>query len=187
MAAASLQTLSAAWKRWLFDDALPLWASTGVDSASGAFEEAIGWDGRPVSAPLRARVQARQVYVFAIAGALGWPGPWRERMAGGLAFIAHYERPDGLYRSKVNPDGSPLDDTAALYDQAFFLFAAAMAARALPERAAELEAGALAHLDAIEGNTWRSPPAASARRMRSARSSPTRTCTCSRPCSPGRS
>ena len=150
MAADTLQTLSAAWKRWLFDDALPLWASAGVNPVTGAFQEAIGWDGAPVTAPHRARVQARQVYVFAVAGALGWPGPWRARMEGGLAFIAHYRRPDGLYRSKVNPDGSPLDDKAALYDQAFFLFAGATAARALPDRAAELEAAALAHLDAIE-------------------------------------
>ncbi len=152
MTAQSLQTLSAAWKRWLFDDALPLWATTGVNPVTGAFQEAIGWDGAPVAAPHRARVQARQVYVFAVAGALGWPGPWRERMEGGLAFIGHYRRADGRYRSKVGPDGASLDDTAALYDQAFFLFSGTTAARALPQRAAELEAAALSHLDAIEGH-----------------------------------
>ncbi len=150
--AASPDILSAAWKRWLFDDALPLWASKGADPATGAFEEAIGWDGEPVHAPLRARVQARQIYVFATAGALGWPGPWRERLEGGLAFIARYRRPDGLYRTKVSRDGSPFDDTPVLYDQAFFLFAAATAARAIPDRAAELEAGALAHLDVVESH-----------------------------------
>ena len=151
MAVVSLEPLAADWKRWLFDDALPLWATAGVDAATGGFEEAIGWDGRPVSAPRRARVQARQVYVFSIAGTLGWTGPWRERLQGGLAFIeAHYRRPDALYRSKVNPDGSPLDDTPALYDQAFFLFAAAAAARTDPERKVELETGALAQLDAVE-------------------------------------
>ena len=48
--------------------------------------------------------------------------------------------------------GLPLDDTAALYDQAFFLFAAAAAARAGVEPTAELETRALAHLDAIEGH-----------------------------------
>ena len=85
-------------------------------------------------------MQARQVYVFATAGALGWTGPWRERLQGGVDFIdAHYRRPDGLYRTKVNPDGSPLDDTPVLYDQAFFLFAAAAAARAGVEATAELE------------------------------------------------
>ena len=41
-----------------------------------------------VQTPLRARVQARQVYVFATAGALGWTGPWRAVMDGGRAFIA---------------------------------------------------------------------------------------------------
>ena len=151
MPVVSLDTLAADWRRWLFDDALPLWASSGVDSATGGFEEAIGWDGRPVQAPRRARVQARQVYVFATVDALGWAGPWRERLEGGLRFIeAHYRRSDALYRTKVNPDGSPLDDTPTLYDQAFFLFAKAAAARADPGRTAELEAGALTHLDAVE-------------------------------------
>ena len=52
----------------------------------------------------------------------------------------------------MNSDGSPYDDTTALYDQAFFLFAAATAARAIPDRRAGLEEGALAHLDAVEGH-----------------------------------
>ncbi|WP_174299782.1 AGE family epimerase/isomerase [Caulobacter sp. S45] len=150
MAETTLGALSMAWKRWLFDDALPLWASAGVNPATGAFEEAIGWDGAFVPAPLRARVQARQVYVFATAGALGWPGPWRERLQGGLDFIAHYRRPDGLYRTKVDRAGSPVDDTPVLYDQAFFLFAAAAAARLAPAQEAALEADALAHLNAVE-------------------------------------
>ena len=150
MATASLDALASDWKRWLFDAALPLWASRGVNAATGGFEEAIAWDGTPVQAPLRARVQARQVYVFATAGALGWTGPWRERLEGGLGFIARYRRPDGLYRTRVHRDGSPLDDTPVLYDQAFFLFAGAAAARALPERREVLEAEALAHLDALE-------------------------------------
>ena len=149
--ATTLQTLAADWKRWLFDAALPLWASAGVDPTTGGFEEAIGWDGRPTPAPRRARVQARQAYVFSTAGALGWKGPWRERMEGGEAFIrAHYRRPDALYRTKVDRDGSPLDDTPALYDQAFFLFAAAASARTDRARTARIEADALAHLDAIE-------------------------------------
>ena len=151
MASGSPDTLAAGWRRWLFEDALPLWADVGVNTATGGFEEAIGWDGRPVEAPLRARVQARQVFVFSAAGALGWTGPWRPALQGGLDFItAHYPRGDGLYRTKVGRDGASLDDTAVLYDQAFFLFAGAAAARAQPERVASLEADALAHLDAVE-------------------------------------
>ena len=150
MAADALLALSAAWKRWLLDDALPLWASNGVNPVNGSFRDAIGWDGEPVQTPLRARVQARQIYVFATAGALGWTGPWSERLQRGLNFIeAHYRRPDGLYRTTVDQEGSPLDDTAVLYDQAFFLFASASAQTVRP-RTGEIEADALLHLDAIE-------------------------------------
>ncbi len=157
MATQTLDALAAYWRRWLFEDALPLWATAGVNPDTGGFEEAIGWDGRPVQAPLRARVQARQAYVFATAGALGWAGPWRETLQGGLAFIAaHYPRGDGLYRTRVARDGSALEGAPQLYDQAFFLFAAAAEARTDPQEATTLETGALAHLDAVEAH-FRNP------------------------------
>ena len=152
MVETELQGQKAELRRWLFDAALPLWASAGRNPATGGFEEAIGWDGRAVETPLRARVQARQVYSFAVAGALGWTGPWREAVEGGLGFISAYRRPDGLYRTKVARDGAPVDETAVLYDQAFFLFAGAAAARAFPERCGALEGQALAHLDALEAH-----------------------------------
>ena len=152
MAETELQGVKAEMRRWLFDDALPLWASVGRNAETGGFEEAIGWDGRPVETALRARVQARQVYSYAVAGALGWTGSWREAVEGGLGFIAAYRRPDGLYRTKVGRDGAAVDETAVLYDQAFFLFAGAAAARAFPERREALETSALAHLDAVEGH-----------------------------------
>jgi len=148
-----LKPLAADLKRWLFEDALPLWASTGVDAATGAFQELIDLDGHVVPAVRRARVQARQVYTYATAGALGWDGPWRETMERGLAyFVAHWRRPDGLFRTKVNADGSPADDTAWVYDQAFALFAFAAVAKAVPERRDELAREASALLDAIEAN-----------------------------------
>jgi mannose-1-phosphate guanylyltransferase / mannose-6-phosphate isomerase len=147
---AELANLKAELRRWLFDDALPLWAGAGRNGETGGFEEAIGWDGRPVETPLRARVQARQVYSYATAGALGWTGPWREAVEGGLAFIGCYRRPDGLYRTKVSREGAPLNDIPYLYDQAFFLFAGAAAGRAFPDRRADLEDEALAHLDALD-------------------------------------
>ena len=151
MAAQTLEALAAGWRRWLFEDALPLWASAGVNPDTSGFEEALGWDGHAVRSPLRARVQARQVYVFATAGALGWSGPWREAMEGGRAFIAaHYRRADGLYRPRVARDGTALDGAPQLYDQAFFLFAAAAAARTDPAAAPALETAALGHLDAVE-------------------------------------
>lgn len=118
----------ARWARdWLFDAALPLWWQVGADPAGG-FHEKIALDGEPVAAPRRLRVQARQTYAFIEGGRLGWQGPWREAARHGLSFLMrHYQRADGLYRGLVAPDGSPLDETADLYDQAFVLFALAHA------------------------------------------------------------
>jgi mannose-1-phosphate guanylyltransferase / mannose-6-phosphate isomerase len=157
MTATSVAEWGERLRPWLFDQALPLWQGVGVDRASGAFEEAIGWDGRATNSPRRARVQARQVYVFSVAGALGWDGPWRETIEGGLRYIAEaFRRADGLCRTRVARDGSVLDDTAVLYDQAFFLFAGAAAAAAFPERRDALQESALDHLARVEAH-FRNP------------------------------
>ena len=137
----SLPAMKAKLDRWLFGSALPLWWALGADHLGGGFVELLDGDGRDLRAPRRARVQARQVYSFAAAGALGWPGPWRAATAHGLDyFLARYRRPDGLFRTLVAADGAPADETAMLYDQAFSLLALASAARALPERAEVLRA-----------------------------------------------
>lgn len=111
-------------KHWLFDAALPLWWERGADHEGGGFHEKIGQDGQPLGKPVRVRVQSRQTYVYARAGALGWTGPWQAAMRHGLAFmLSHYRRPDGLFRSTL--DGT--DESIDLYDQAFVLFALAHA------------------------------------------------------------
>ncbi|KAK0351349.1 hypothetical protein LTR94_025294, partial [Friedmanniomyces endolithicus] len=116
----------AAWMRQL---ALPTWRTLGL-SEDGAFEEALTLDGRQLAKPRRARVQARQIQVYAQAGRHGWNGPWRSAVAAGLAWLdTHYIKDDGLMRTKLKASGEPLDETAALYDQAFFLLALATAAR----------------------------------------------------------
>jgi mannose-6-phosphate isomerase len=130
-----IEDLAAELKTWLFDRALPLWWRVGADHERGGFHEVIGQDGLAIDRDRRARVQARQTYVFATAGALGWDGPWRDAVEHGLSyFLTRYRRPDGLFRTKVTADGAVVDDTAVLYDQAFALFALAMAYRVLPER-----------------------------------------------------
>ena len=147
--APSLPDEARRFRRWLFGAALPLWWTIGTDHAGWSFHEKIDLDGRPVDAPRRARVQTRQVYVYAMAGAFGWPGPWRAAVKHGLdGFLAHHRRPDGLYRTLVSGDGRPLDETAALYDQAFALLALAVGRGVRPEADAE----ALALLDAIEAH-----------------------------------
>jgi mannose/cellobiose epimerase-like protein (N-acyl-D-glucosamine 2-epimerase family) len=147
----ALKPLAAEMRAWLFDHALPLWATAGVNPDTGGFQDLLGLDGRPVPAVQRARVQARQVYVYATAGALGWDGPWRSVMERGLAyFVRHWRRPDGLFRTTVNANSSPADDSAWAYDQAFALFAMAAVATAVPERTDALGAEAAALLDAMQ-------------------------------------
>jgi len=132
-----IDDLKAELKGWLFDHALPLWWRVGADQVRGGFHEAIGQDGVVVDRERRARVQARQTYVYATAGTLGWNGPWRDAVEHGLSyFLTRYRRPDGLFRTRVTADGAVADDTAILYDQAFALFALAVAYRVQPEREA---------------------------------------------------
>jgi mannose-1-phosphate guanylyltransferase/mannose-6-phosphate isomerase len=115
---------------WVRLRALPTWATLGLDD-HGGFAEALSLSGRPVVAPRRARVQARQIYVYASAGLSGWAGPWKQIVSGSLAHLKEsYLRPDGQARTLLSADGRPLDETAMVYDQAFVLFAMAMARRA---------------------------------------------------------
>jgi mannose-6-phosphate isomerase len=122
-------------KAWAVDHAFTLWWEVGADHVKGGFFEKVALDGTAVEAPRRARVQPRQIYCYAVAGALGWTGPWRQAVTHGLDFyLSKYRRPDGMMRALVAADGTPLDDKADLYDQAFGLFGLAAAAQALPQR-----------------------------------------------------
>ncbi len=121
---------------WMRTAALPLWTTLGVHE-DGAFVEALTLEGRVSEARRRARVQSRQVFVLCRAGALGWSGPWRRTVETGLErFLDGYLRPDGAVRNALNTDGTVLDDTAVLYEQAFALLALATAhaAGVLPDR-----------------------------------------------------
>jgi mannose/cellobiose epimerase-like protein (N-acyl-D-glucosamine 2-epimerase family) len=122
---------------WLIKDALPIWWEKGADHerGGGGFYELLAQDGSAVPVDRRARVQARQIYSFAVGGRLGWNGSWKEAVRHGLDFfIGRYRMPSGLFRTLVHADGSPADDTVWLYDQAFALLALAEATKAFPER-----------------------------------------------------
>ncbi|HYC67374.1 AGE family epimerase/isomerase [Brevundimonas sp.] len=128
--AETLHGLAGEFDRWMRFNALPLWATVGV-APDGGFHEAIDHGGTPVGDFRRARVQARQAYVYSVAGQAGWAGPWRRLVKDGLdRFEATNRRADGLYRTRVSAEGETLDDTASLYDQAFALLAFAAAAQA---------------------------------------------------------
>jgi mannose-6-phosphate isomerase len=123
---------------WLCDAAYPLWSSNGVDPGGG-FHERLAQSGEPLAELRRSRVNPRQAYCFAMAPSLGWRGDSEALVKHGLDyFVAHYQRPDGLFRTLVNADGSALDDRALLYDQAFGLLAFNVAA-AVGESRAERE------------------------------------------------
>lgn len=142
MAPAEIIALRDQLKDWLLQAALPLWSTVGVDAAG--FVEKIDMDGRPVEAPRRARVTARQVYVFDQAARLGWTGPSARLAELALSRLTDphgFLRSDGMVRILIAADGAVLDDTPAPYEQAFALLALALAGR---------EAAALTLLDSLE-------------------------------------
>jgi len=121
---ASLAEASGWYDAWLQDAALPLWGTAGVDPANGGFREGLTWDGAPHDPKRRARVQARQAFVFATAAAEGLPGPWLPAANAGMDFfVRHARRLDGLFASCLDLAGAQTDPTPRLYEHAFILLA----------------------------------------------------------------
>ncbi|MDP3590646.1 AGE family epimerase/isomerase [Phenylobacterium sp.] len=140
------------YDRWARTAAMPLWWMQGADQERGGFHEALSVEGVPRPGVRRARVQSRQVYAYATAGAMNWDGPWREAAWHGMTFfLERFRREDGLFRTLVGLDGAVLDDTAMLYDQAFALLATATLHKMDPRdgRLPEVALGVLAGLDTM--------------------------------------
>ena len=111
-------------RQWLFETALPLWWRIGADHTLGGYHERIDFAGEPVLLPRRSRVAARQAFCYREAGRLGWDGPWREAGRHALVFLRQrFTQADGTVICSVNEDGSALDSTFDLYNQAFALLA----------------------------------------------------------------
>jgi mannose-6-phosphate isomerase len=143
-AAQSLASL----KGWLTDFAYPIWWTKGADHLSGGFCERLTQSAEAIPEPRRSRVQPRQIYAYAIAPELGWVGPSEKAVAHGLEFFLRcYARNDGFFRTLVSHDGTPIDDQAVLYDQAFALLGLAFAHDVLRQEA--LKSRALDLLTAI--------------------------------------
>jgi len=134
-------------RHWLFGQALPLWARQGVDD-KGVFHERLDFDARPVGAMKRMRTLARQIYVFAVAHKMGWEGEALPLIEHGLNFITAKGRGNhGGWISSFHADGSVLDGTEDLYDQAFVLLALAHAHAAGYDKAWALMEESLMFLD----------------------------------------
>jgi mannose/cellobiose epimerase-like protein (N-acyl-D-glucosamine 2-epimerase family) len=113
---------------WLLEAAYPLWATRGIDTVRGGFHERLTMAAEATDDARRARVQPRQVFAFSRAASLDWKGSATEAVRQGLQFfLAHYRRPDGLFRTLVTAAGAVVDDRPLLYDQGFALLAFAAA------------------------------------------------------------
>jgi mannose-6-phosphate isomerase len=108
---------------------LPLWAREGWDSSRGGFVERLGPDGNADQlAPRRVRVQARQIYSFAIAARLGWYPQGHDIAMKGMEYmLAKARSPDGRpgFVHLIDPDGNVLNPLRDAYDHAFVLLAMA--------------------------------------------------------------
>lgn len=147
---ADLAGLNDLLMRWLLNDALPLWWNVGADRAGGGFHESIDHDGRPAGNVRRARVQARQIFTYAVARDLRWTGPSRLAMDHGLDyFLGRYRRHDGLFHNALGGDERPSDTEPYLYEQAFALLALATASGG-ESNGSSLQAVALELLDRLQ-------------------------------------
>jgi N-acylglucosamine 2-epimerase/mannose-6-phosphate isomerase len=112
-------------RTWMFDAALPLWGTAGVDRARGGFFEELDLSGRPTRVDFkRTRAMCRQVYVFSHAALLGWT-PGAELSAMGCEYLVAkaWLGPDRGWARRLTANGDVLDPTPDLYDLAFVLFA----------------------------------------------------------------
>lgn len=137
---------------WLWT-AFEVWSEKAWDPEQGGFVEQLSLDGDPdLEATRRVRVQARQVFSFAKAIEMGWPGADKARtlVDRGVDYLnTRLRHPDGGWVHTVNRDGTPVDDRRDLYDHAFIILAGATAYRVTGNETARLVADeAIAFIDA---------------------------------------
>jgi N-acylglucosamine 2-epimerase/mannose-6-phosphate isomerase len=118
-------------RRWLFEEAAPLWAHAGLDMVNGGYHETLHFSGAPgASAFKRVRVVARQIYVYSHASLLGFADGARVADHG-MRFLTSFGWQGAAGWARVlAPDGAVRDATPDLYDHAFVLFALAWRFRA---------------------------------------------------------
>ena len=119
-------------KRWLCQEALPLWSDAGWDGTSHSFVERLDMFGRPiVEAPRRVMVQARQICGYALAQHQGWIADAARLVGEGAAsMVRRYYEADGQpgWVFSLASDGHVVDARRDLYAHAFVILALAKAA-----------------------------------------------------------
>lgn len=137
-------------RQWLFDHALPLWWDIGGDREKGGFFEKINLDGKPDDVDRRTRVAARQVYSYALARRMGYPGDTDGPIDQGLKWLAGPARNPGtgMLYATLKPDGTVVRGEFDFYDHAFAMLAYASAYRVRPDDKS-LEAAGVAIRDKI--------------------------------------
>jgi N-acylglucosamine 2-epimerase/mannose-6-phosphate isomerase len=123
-------------RHWLYEQAWPFWAESGVDRVHGGFVEYLDLAGRDGGAPFkRTRAQARQIYCFSQAALLGWERA-QEISDHGWAFLtAHGHLGEGNWARRLGREGGVIDRTMDAYDIAFVLFSHAWRYRMTQEAA----------------------------------------------------
>lgn len=167
-------TIIADLRRWMRDDVLPFWYTSGFKSDQGSFYETLQLDGTSdQTAILRLRTQARQIYVYSHAAHLGWYTDGLTQALQAFDFMQRQARsPDGApgYVHLLTPQGgiaNPLRDT---YDHAFLLLAFCWLAKATGEARvhaalAELVGFIDSHLTAADGSLHEGIPPSQPRRQ----------------------
>ncbi len=127
------------------EQALPLWATSGFDLEAGRFEEGLTLETqRRRQVPIRLLVQARQIFVYALADRRRWHSGAAAIVERAFASMQRdYFRSDGRdgWVFSVTRDGNVVDPTRDLYAHGFVLLAVASYVRSTGKR----EALALAH------------------------------------------
>jgi mannose/cellobiose epimerase-like protein (N-acyl-D-glucosamine 2-epimerase family) len=116
---------------WTFDELLPFFAAKGI-SESGAFVEEFDLTGRPLpDEGVHARVQARQIYVFAHAALLLGEQSYAEIAHAGFERMACtlWDKQNGGWIHAAAASGDVLEPRCDAYDQAFPLLALAFLRR----------------------------------------------------------
>ncbi|MGE6743752.1 AGE family epimerase/isomerase [Allorhizobium pseudoryzae] len=138
------------FKRWLHEQALPLWRIKGFHGEECGFVETLDLAGEPTNVNRRGRVHPRQIYCFAEAGSRGWTGNWQPLVIEGLRYFDRvYRRSDGFYGALASADGDLIDASFDLYNQAFAILAFCYAAKVYPSLQQEMAERASRMLSAL--------------------------------------